>query len=427
MKLISSYIRELKIASRGFYFYIEIAVAIVLLVILLVAIQEESSAVQEEFLLIEMDVTDGLTANLGTTGDDATLSEGDTTSKNPEDFASMLPYLADSSSEGQTIRLGEPKEWNLKPASFTITNRDTEQSHTYDFTSKESIITQSIETVDTSTNRVVQRAYLVPDTETLYRLAYQEKQIAAVISLDQQFNASYQYIMQGYETDRLIDTLYILHNEDTATLSHTIDQQQVLTLGATERLNNRENALPFFLAFAGSLMGFFIVVAYIFLDKAEGVIKAFAVSPASMTSYLVSKIMVICTTVLISSSIITIPVMGGRANYPLLYLFLLVSTYAFAALGLLVASYFETMNKSFGVLYGLMIALMIPAFSYAIPSFDPVWLRFFPTYPVLQVYKDLLLRTADTGYAWIYTGVFLAGGTVLLAWARHRFTKTLTA
>ncbi len=58
MKLISSYIRELKIASRGFYFSIEILVAITLLVILLVAISEESTAVQEQFILIEIDGSD---------------------------------------------------------------------------------------------------------------------------------------------------------------------------------------------------------------------------------------------------------------------------------------------------------------------------------------------------------------------------------
>jgi hypothetical protein len=36
MKLWSSYIKEMKIAARGFYFYIELFMAVVLLIILLV-------------------------------------------------------------------------------------------------------------------------------------------------------------------------------------------------------------------------------------------------------------------------------------------------------------------------------------------------------------------------------------------------------
>ena len=36
-------------------------------------------------------------------------------------------------------------------------------------------------------------------------------------------------------------------------------------------------------------MGFFIIAAYIFLDKKEGVIKAYAVTPSPVWKYLLSK------------------------------------------------------------------------------------------------------------------------------------------
>ncbi len=73
-----------------------------------------------------------------------------------------------------------------------------------------------------------------------------------------------------------------------------------------------------------------------------------------------------------------------------------------------------------------MIVLMLPAFSYFIPSFDPVWLRFFPTYPMLQGYKEILLVGGDVGYVLIYSGVFLVGGIVIFLIANMKFKKTLT-
>ena len=62
--------------------------------------------------------------------------------------------------------------------------------------------------------------------------------------------------------------------------------------------------------------------------------------------------------------------MGLQPNYPLFYLLLIISTFAFTALGLFLSSFFDTISKAFGLLYFLMIVLMVPAFSYYIPSFD---------------------------------------------------------
>ena len=129
--------------------------------------------------------------------------------------------------------------------------------------------------------------------------------------------------------------------------------------------------------------------------------------------------------IMLSSSIITIPVMGGRPNYLLFYVFLIVTTFAIASLGLLVASFFDNISKAFGVMYAIMISLMIPAFSYYIPSFDPLWLRFFPTYPMLQGFKEIILN-GDAGYVLIYSLVFLVGGLILFVFADIRFKKTLT-
>jgi ABC-2 type transport system permease protein len=259
----------------------------------------------------------------------------------------------------------------------------------------------------------------------MIRLAYGESEIGATATMDPYGKVSYTYYLQGYETDRLKSLLYISHSKSPSVINAKKDKQVVSTLGVTETLNNRENLVPVFLVYAGSLMGFFIVMAYIFYDKAEGVIRAFAVTPSSIWKYLITKIFVILTTVAVSSSIITIPVMGEQPNYLLFYIFLLITTFAIASLGLLVASFFDSISKAFGVMYPIMIVLLLPAFSYYIPSFDPLWLRFFPSYPLLQGFKEILLN-ADAGYVLTYSLVFLAGGLVMFVLANIKFSKTLT-
>lgn len=395
MKLFSSYIKEMKIAARGFYFYIEIIFAVILLVILLVAVKEESISKDAEYLYNDIP-------------------------------SEVMTYLIEKDINEGKARIVDPTEFEMKPVTFEITNQETGEVTLYEFEEEKVITVKTLERLDPETGKLTRTAYITDNEEDMIRLSYSEGQIGATTTMSAEGEFSYKYYLQGYETERLVDLLYILHNESGEVLTTTMDSQVVRTLGSEQLLNNRENLLPMFIVFTGSLMGFFIVMAYIFLDKGEGVIKAFAVTPSAVWKYLISKIGVIMTTTLISSLVITIPVMGTNINYLLFLVFLITTTFASSSLGLLVASFFDDMVKAFGIMYGFMIALMIPAFSFYIPSFDPVWLRIFPTYPMLQGYKEILLSNGDTGYVLIYSLVFLVGGLVLFALANLKFKKTLT-
>jgi len=394
MKLLSNYLKEIKIAARGFYFYIEIAMAVILVGILLFFVSETSTSSSKQFIYNDM----------------------------PQ---KIVEYQQDKSIKDGEARLANPTEFKLKPAKFEITNQETGETTAYVFDDAKIIELETMEMLDSATGELEETVYYVETEEDMLRLAYGESEIGVTAVMNARGKVSYQYYLQGYETDKLESLLYISHSKSPSVINAKKDRQVVRTLGVTETLNNRENLVPVFVVFMGSLMGFFIVVAYIFYDKAEGVIRAFAVTPSAMWKYLISKIFVILTAVVVSSSIITIPVMGGQPNYLLFYIFLLITTFAIASLGLFVASFFDTIAKAFGVIYGIMIALMIPAFSYYIPSFDPLWLRFFPTYPMLQGFKDILLN-GDAGYVLTYSLVFLVGGLALFVLADIRFKKTLT-
>jgi len=394
MKLLSNYLKEMKIAARGFYFYIEIAMAIILLAILLLAVSETSTSNRKQFIYNDM----------------------------PQKIAD---YLRDRSIEKGEARLTNSTEFKLKPAEFEITNQETGETTVYDFDDEKIIELETVEMLDSSTGELEETVYYVETEEDMIRLAYSESEMGVAVAMNPYGKVSNKYYLQGYETDRLKSLLYITHSKSPGVINTKKDKQVVRTLGVRETLNNRENLVPIFIAYMGSLMGFFIVMAYIFYDKAEGVIRAFAVTPSSIWKYLISKVFVLLTTVVVSSSIITIPVMGGQPNYLLFYIFLIITTFAIASLGLLVASFFDSISKAFGVMYAIMISLMIPAFSYYIPSFDPLWLRFVPSYPLLQGFKEIMLN-GDAGYVLTYSLVFLVGGLGLFILADIRFKKTLT-
>ncbi len=395
MKLLSTYIKEMKIAFRGFYFYVEIVIAVILLIIVLVAVKDNPDSKAEEYLYYDMSEVQY----------DAVLQAQLATGK---------------------IILADDTDLELKANSFDVVNRETDEITAYTFDTKKTISAQTLKAIDVDTGQILKTIYILDSEEDVLRLSMSTGKSGATIIMDELGAISYRYVIQGYEAERYSNFLYIVHTVSSTEIQDEMDRQTIREIGSSERLTNQESIVPIVVVFMGSLMGFFIVISYLYLDKDQGVIKAIAVTPSSVWKYLLSKTFVILTTVFISSSIIVIPIMGLKPNYLLFYPFLLITTFAFSALGLLIASFFDSISKSFTALYLILIALMIPAFSYYISSFDPLWLRFFPTYPVLQAMKGILVGEPDLFYVLIYSLAFLGGGFGLLMLANYRFKKSLT-
>ena len=395
MKLWSTYIKEMKIASRGFYFYIEIVIAVIALVILLVVVQENPDGKSEEYLYNDI----------------------------PEE---VMAYLYDRDIKSGDIRRLEDSDLTIKPSSFVILNKETGQEEAYEFEDEKVVTAKSYEKLNRETGEVLGIAYILEDELDMIRLSYNTGRIGASTTMDAEGNYSYDYFLQGYELGRYEDVLYLLHTFSKAAINEVKERQAIRVIGGSERLNNREVVVPVYIAFSGSLMGFIIIMSYIFLDKGEGVIKAFAVTPSSVWHYLFSKTLVILTTVLISSSIVVMPIMKLKPNYVLFYVYLIASSFLFSCLGLLVASFFDNISKAFGVLYLLMMGLMLPAFSYFISSFDPLWIRFLPTYPLLEGFKGIMRGQGEVTYVLTYSAIFIVGGFILLALANVKFKKSLT-
>ena len=368
MKLLSSFKKELILASRGFYFYVELGFALVILAVLLFAIPQNFSSTSTEYLYF----------NLPQQGKEIFINNI------LEDDLDAKSEIVEIEADGKTF-----------DAELIVTDE--------------------------------QEIYIVDSEEAVRTLADSERVIGAVIELNDKNQLYYKYYLQGYESTRLKNLISILNNERTDVLEERINNQDVRPLSTGyEPLNDRENTIPPLIAFSGSLMGMFIMASYIFLDKKEGVIEAYAVTPSSVWRYLMSKILVVSLTSVVSGLIIIMPIMGFRINYGLLLLLLLTTGFFASSLGLLVASFYNNLMKAFGVIYLLIIILMVPSIAYFIPGWDPVWIKIIPSYPLLQGFKEIILPNGDIVYPLIASAGFLAVGVVLFAITNIRFKKTLS-
>jgi hypothetical protein len=368
MKFLSSVKKELILATRSFYFYIELLFAVILLIVLLFVIPEHISVQQDQYVYLDM----------------------------PEPAAeyvmqAMLLEDTDGKTESVTITSGI-REYSAK----LITKEDA-------------------------------KVYLFDNRQDVIDLADTKRNVGAVVSITDDGQLYYEYYLQGYETQRLKSLLSILHNADSDLLEQRFDEQEVRVLGIKEEaLNDKVNAIPPMLAFNCCLMGMFVMASYIFLDKKEGVINAYTVTASSVSQYLLSKITVVLFTSTASCLITVVPLLGLGIDYALMLLLLLSSAFFSTVLGLLISSFYKDISQAFGMIFFVFVLMIVPGISYMMPSWDPLWVRFIPSYPIIQGFKEVIISNGDKAYVWIASAGFIAVGLILFFITRIRFKKTLS-
>ena len=369
MKLLSTIKKELILATRSFYFYIEILFAVILLAIILFVIPEHAHTSQDEYIYLDMP-----------------LQAADT----------VLDLM-----------LAEDVDGQAEQVMLTI------DGVTYQTT----LIGKENENL-----------YLLSSAQAVETLSDTQRNIGLIVSIDDAGQLHYRYYLQGYETQRLKNLLSVLHNVDSAVLEQRFDAQPVrMLLTEAVTLNDRENAIPPMLAFNSSLMGMFIMAAYVFLDKKEGVINAYAVSASSVWRYLLSKIIVILLSGVVTTAIVLLPVLGLRINYGLVLALQLTSGFFAAVVGLLIASFYKDIANAFGAIFAIMVLIMIPSFSYFLPGWSPLWVQLIPSYPLIQGFQEILLPTGNAAYVLLVSTGFLLVGVVLFHITNVRFKKALGA
>ncbi len=139
---------------------------------------------------------------------------------------------------------------------------------------------------------------------------------------------------------------------------------------------------------------------------------------------MLSKVMVLTATMLVTSLLIIVPLMGAQISYLLLLAFLIPTGLFASGLGLILSAYYDDMVKSFGVMYLLMIGMMLPALAYFTPSWDPLWLKFVPVTTSCSVQGNP--GPGNAGFILLIALGYLAAAAALFGWANARFKRTLT-
>lgn len=370
MKLWYSFSKELVLSSKSWYFFVELGMAIILLLILLFVVPEDFDNKRKEYIYID------------------------------------LPEIVRERYK-KNLREEDINE-SAKPVVIKAENS-----------------IYKAELYETSESKI----YLLNSIDAL-KVFFKTEQIPVIhVHANEEKQIIHTYYMQGYETEKLKNLLLVYNNK---LASHDViedfsDKIQVKKLNQnTKPLNDKENIIPVFLTFNGSLMSLFIIAAYIFLDKNEGIIKAYAITPSPVWHYLISKIGVIIVTSIVTTLIITIPIMGTQPNYPIMLLFLLTSGFFAASLGLFITSYYNDIVEAFGAMYIVIVIMIMPNISYFIPSWNPNWVKIIPSYIMLQSFKEIITINGNITYVLLSSLGFAVFGLDIFIIANYRFKKTLT-
>ncbi len=235
-----------------------------------------------------------------------------------------------------------------------------------------------------------------------------------------------EFITQGYESDRLKDIMEA-HIMGWAAIEAGYEPNSFVTILESNNPNIPVNKgmLPVFLVMESAFMGLFMIAAYIYQDKEEGTIKAYAVSPATIWQYLLSKVVVFILFGWVSGLLATILIMGLNIQYLQFMLLLTAASIVGSMLGLIVAGIFDSFIKAMTGIFVLVFILGLTVVSYYMPSFSPIYIKVLPTYPMLFAFREVLFPTGNSGL--VYTNVlgYLAASAVLFFIANKVHEKSL--
>lgn len=236
------------------------------------------------------------------------------------------------------------------------------------------------------------------------------------------------FVMQGHESEMMKNFIKLsIESEISAQMPQSSNRTSIRRLeDHTEKLSDRAHLLPMYLVINVAFMGLFIIASYVFLDKEEGVIKAFSVAPVSIWQYLLSKIAIMAVMSLLVTLLVTLAIVGTDFHFPLLILATLIFNIFGSTLGLLITSYFENMNKAFGALFLSIYLLMFGSVAYFIPGFSPVWIRILPSYAMVFSFREILLTSGNYTFVVTHLILFSLLNFILFGFTQWRFKKSLT-
>ncbi|HYF94490.1 MAG TPA: ABC transporter permease [Symbiobacteriaceae bacterium] len=197
--------------------------------------------------------------------------------------------------------------------------------------------------------------------------------------------------------------------------------------GAPPAVPLRQMLLPIFLFSDPALVGLIFIAALLFMEKQEGTLRAYLVSPGRVWEYLLSKALTLTFLALIFTLILVQPVMGAGPDYLAVLALMALGSIFSALLGAWAAIYFDNLAQFLFPAVALMAVLTLPTASYLAPSFSPVWIRLFPTYPLVFGLREALSPTGRPQIIYTALATLLVLDGLLLAAASLSFRRQIAS
>jgi ABC-type Na+ efflux pump permease subunit len=195
--------------------------------------------------------------------------------------------------------------------------------------------------------------------------------------------------------------------------------------GEEQKVPFNEMWVPILLFTDTALIGMVFIAALLFMEKEEGTLRAFLVTPGHSWEYLLSKTLTLALLAALFTLIFVPLTIGAGPNYLYLLLLMAAGSLFGSLLGAWVAVYFDNLSQYLFPALTLMVVLSLPAVAYFTPSFSPWWLRLFPTYPLVFGLREALFPSGSPQIVFSALSVLLGLSLLLLVISSRVFKRQL--
>jgi ABC-type Na+ efflux pump permease subunit len=261
-------------------------------------------------------------------------------------------------------------------------------------------------------------------------MAEDENSVGVVLARGEPLPATTLYFQQ-HHNDRVRELLALsiesqlreLYDEPLA--APALHHEVLRGSGAESKVAFNELWVPILLFSDTAMIGLLFIAALIFIEKDEGTMRAYLVTPGRTWELLLAKALALALLGLIFTLLFVPLSIGSGPNYLHLLLLMFAGSLMGALIGAWLAAYFDNFNQFLFPGLAVMITLTLPSIAYFTPSFSPVWLRLLPSYPLVFGLREALFPSGNVEVVVTALGTLLLVNIGLLAISAQVYNRRL--
>ncbi|MDP2872920.1 MAG: ABC transporter permease [Bacillota bacterium] len=237
---------------------------------------------------------------------------------------------------------------------------------------------------------------------------------------------------QGWETEKTRRLLEASLQGQVAALTGAMGtafpvfQRTVLRPGQVAEQPPFNLALvPIFIFSEAVLMGIFLAGALLIAEKEDRTNRAYQVTPAGTAEYLVARSLAMGVLALVFTVLLNLLTTGLAGNWAMILLLVFAGAVVTTIFTLIYAAVFMNLSQFLAGSILAIFVLSLPAGSYFMPAFSPVWMRVLPSYPIIFGLREAYFPSGNPGLVTTALGQLGITALVLVPLAMWALGKQL--